>query len=255
MAPRVLITSYLPAAVAWAESALGEAFEPEPEPSVQELGSQLFRDPDAMGLLITMGPASAAEHVRRMRQAEVRNLIMSIVVDEGLSRVNGVDQSVAGRVMVLMAGADDCQPWPIDDRELVARLKALRTRGKYFDHLAFPMPGGCEYRYDRARIASPRGDVHLSKTLERLLVLLARSTDRHVTKQEIMDGLYDGMNEPEIKIVDVLVCKLRKLIIKATGGIDCVETVWGQGYRWVHEGFEPTVIPMRDRNARRRAVV
>ena len=38
------------------------------------------------------------------------------------------------------------------------------------------------------------------------------------------------MDEPDIKIVDVFVCKLRKKLAEASGGLDYIETIWGQGY-------------------------
>ena len=45
-----------------------------------------------------------------------------------------------------------------------------------------------------------------------------------------LNHLYGGMDEPEIKIIDVFVCKLRKKLSKISGGIEFVETVWGRGY-------------------------
>jgi two-component system cell cycle response regulator CtrA len=38
------------------------------------------------------------------------------------------------------------------------------------------------------------------------------------------------MDEPEIKIIDVFVCKLRKKLADASGGVNYIETVWGRGY-------------------------
>ena len=52
-----------------------------------------------------------------------------------------------------------------------------------------------------------------------------------VTKQMLLDHLYGGMDEPELKIIDVLVCYLRKKLAQATGGKHQIETVWGRGYR------------------------
>jgi two-component system cell cycle response regulator CtrA len=46
----------------------------------------------------------------------------------------------------------------------------------------------------------------------------------------ILDHLYGGMDEPEVKIIDVFVCKLRKKLAQATGGSHYIETVWGRGY-------------------------
>ena len=51
-----------------------------------------------------------------------------------------------------------------------------------------------------------------------------------VTKQMLLDHLYDGMDAPELKIIDVFVCNLRKKLAQATGGNHYIETVWGRGY-------------------------
>jgi hypothetical protein len=39
-----------------------------------------------------------------------------------------------------------------------------------------------------------------------------------------------GVAEPELKIIDVFVCKLRKKLSMACGGENYIETVWGRGY-------------------------
>ena len=51
-----------------------------------------------------------------------------------------------------------------------------------------------------------------------------------VTKQTLLDHLYDGVDAPELKIIDVFVCNLRKKLVQATGGQHYIETVWGRGY-------------------------
>jgi two-component system cell cycle response regulator CtrA len=45
-----------------------------------------------------------------------------------------------------------------------------------------------------------------------------------------LNHLYGGMDEPELKIIDVFICKLRKKLAEATGGVNHIETVWGRGY-------------------------
>jgi len=39
------------------------------------------------------------------------------------------------------------------------------------------------------------------------------------------------MDEPELKIIDVFICKLRKKLAKACDGEQYIETIWGSGYR------------------------
>ena len=51
-----------------------------------------------------------------------------------------------------------------------------------------------------------------------------------LTKEMFLGHLYGGMDEPEMKIIDVFICKLRKKLASASGGADYIETVWGRGY-------------------------
>ena len=52
-----------------------------------------------------------------------------------------------------------------------------------------------------------------------------------MTKEMLLDHLYGGKDEPELKIIDVFVCHLRKKLAQATDGKHYIETVWGRGYR------------------------
>lgn len=51
-----------------------------------------------------------------------------------------------------------------------------------------------------------------------------------LTKEMFLNHLYGGMDEPELKIIDVFICKLRKKLDAASGGQNYIETVWGRGY-------------------------
>jgi two-component system cell cycle response regulator CtrA len=62
-----------------------------------------------------------------------------------------------------------------------------------------------------------------------------------LTKQMLLDHLYGGMDEPELKIIDVFVCHLRKKLSQATGGKPYIETVWGRGYRLRNPGQVPSL--------------
>ena len=63
-----------------------------------------------------------------------------------------------------------------------------------------------------------------------MLELLSLRKGMTVTKDMFLNHLYGGMDEPELKIIDVFICKLRKKLAKATGGESYIETVWGRGY-------------------------
>jgi two-component system cell cycle response regulator CtrA len=63
-----------------------------------------------------------------------------------------------------------------------------------------------------------------------ILELLCQRKGTTLTKDMFLNHLYEGMNEPGLKIIDVFVCKLRKKLAQATGGKHYIETVWGRGY-------------------------
>jgi two-component system cell cycle response regulator CtrA len=63
-----------------------------------------------------------------------------------------------------------------------------------------------------------------------ILELLSLRKGTTLTKEMFLNHLYGGMDEPEIKIIDVFVCKLRKKLAYASGGDHYIETVWGRGY-------------------------
>ena len=97
----------------------------ELEPSVQEFGSKLFRNPDAIGVFWSPGPASAAEHCRRFRLADIRNLLFALV-EEGA----GFELDGDGRVLVLGAGARGRRGAAAVRRGERDRRPRWRTRGR-----------------------------------------------------------------------------------------------------------------------------
>jgi len=72
--------------------------------------------------------------------------------------------------------------------------------------------------------------VHLTGKEYGILELLSLRKGTTLTKEMFLDHLYGGRDEPELKIIDVFVCKLRKKLAQATGGNHYIETVWGRGY-------------------------
>jgi two-component system cell cycle response regulator CtrA len=72
--------------------------------------------------------------------------------------------------------------------------------------------------------------VHLTGKEYQMLELLSLRKGTTLTKEMFLNHLYGGMDEPELKIIDVFICKLRKKLQQATGGNHYIETVWGRGY-------------------------
>ena len=73
--------------------------------------------------------------------------------------------------------------------------------------------------------------MHLTGKEYGILELLSLQKSTTLTKEMFLNHLYGGMDEPELKIIDVFVCKLRKKLARATGGNHYIETIWGRGYR------------------------
>jgi two-component system, cell cycle response regulator CtrA len=80
------------------------------------------------------------------------------------------------------------------------------------------------------------GRVHLTGKEYAMIELLALRKGTTLTKEMFLNHLYGGMDEPELKIIDVFICKLRKKLASASGGKNYIETVWGRGYQLI----EPT---------------
>lgn len=210
----------------------------EIEPSPQEFGSLLFRDPDAIGIFWTMGAISAVTTCRQLRLADVRNPLFALIDEQSM-----IDDA-PGRVLVLAAGADDVQPWPIAEPELVARLFALQRRQRDRDPSTIQLPG-CILRPATGELIGDAAKIHLTHHETVLLTALASRPGAVMTKAMCMLALYNGRDEAHVKIIDVFVCKLRKKIAAATGGLDVIETCWGQGFRFCPTGFVPTMSSVR----------
>jgi two-component system cell cycle response regulator CtrA len=88
--------------------------------------------------------------------------------------------------------------------------------------------------------------VHLTGKEYAILELLALRKGTTLTKEMFLNHLYGGIDEPELKIIDVFVCKLRKKLSSATGGENYIETVWGRGYVL----REPNMASMDESNAK-----
>ncbi|RUV17866.1 response regulator transcription factor [Mesorhizobium sp. M1A.F.Ca.IN.022.04.1.1] len=206
-------------------------FECDGEPLPQDLCSALFRDPDAMGVIRAANAGYAVATCREFRQADVKNVLFVLLDDAKW------EDGCAGPI--LRAGADDVQPAPIHTDEFIARLKALARRGRYNDHLFIKMPG-CTFDAETGVVAAGDKQSRLAPAEAKLLTTLALDPGRVYSKADLMDHIYGGEDEPEQKIIDVFVCKLRHKLLEMNDGLDVVRTVWGRGYQFEPKGFEPT---------------
>jgi two-component system cell cycle response regulator CtrA len=134
----------------------------------------------------------------------------------------------AAKVKALGLGADDFITKPFDRAELLARIQAIVRRSKGFSQSTLYI-GPLRLNMD-SREATIEGQVvPLTGKEYSILELLALRKGMVLTKEAFLNHLYGGMDEPEMKIIDVFVCKLRKKLAQA-GADNMIGTIWGRGY-------------------------
>ncbi len=176
-------------------------------------------DYDIIILDLMLPDMDGYEVLRRLRAARVKTPILI------LSGLNGLDD----KIKALGVGADDYLTKPFDKRELVARIQAIVRRSKgHSDSLI--KTGKLTVNLDTRRVEVDGQPLHLTRKEYGILELLSLRKGTTLTKEVFLNDLYGGVDEPELKIIDVFVCKLRKKLSAATGGENYIETVWGRGY-------------------------
>ncbi|WP_415400952.1 response regulator transcription factor CtrA [Tateyamaria sp. SN3-11] len=126
-------------------------------------------------------------------------------------------------------GADDYLTKPFESEELTARIHAIVRRSRGYSQSIIEI-GSIAVNLDAKTVSVDGMTVPLTAKEYQMLELLSLRKGTTLTKEMFLNHLYGGMDEPEIKIIDVFICKLRKKLQKATGGVNPIETVWGQGY-------------------------
>jgi two-component system cell cycle response regulator CtrA len=159
------------------------------------------------------------EVLKRLRAAKVETPILI------LSGLTELDNKLKG----LGFGADDYLTKPFDKRELIARIQAIvrRSQGHAQSEIVV---GKVRVNLDTRTVEAGGKPLHLTGKEYGILELLALRKGTTLTKEMFLNHLYGGMDEPEVKIIDVFICKLRKKIQDLTGGDNYIETVWGRGY-------------------------
>ena len=191
--------------------------------TIGEDGLEIGRlyDYDLIILDLMLPDLDGFEVLRRLRASRVKTPVLIL---------SGLQQK-EDKLKGFGSGADDYLTKPFEKEELIARVQAIIRRSK--GHADSVIHVGRLSVNLQARLADV-DEVPLKLTSKEyaILELLVLRKGSTLSKEMFLNHLYGGMDEPELKIIDVFVCKLRKKLQEALGNSDenYIETVWGRGY-------------------------
>ncbi|MEZ5886440.1 MAG: response regulator transcription factor [Paracoccaceae bacterium] len=176
-------------------------------------------DYDLILLDLNLPDMNGHEVLRQLRLSKIATPILILSgADDTESKIRGFG-----------FGADDYLTKPFHREELVARIHAIIRRSKGHAQ-SIIRTGHINVNLDAKTVDVDGLPVHLTGKEYQMLELLSLRKGTTLTKEMFLNHLYGGMDEPELKIIDVFICKLRKKLAEATGGENYIETVWGRGY-------------------------
>ncbi len=176
-------------------------------------------DYDIILLDLNLPDMSGFEVLRSLRASKVKTPILV------LSGLAGVEDKIKG----FGFGADDYMTKPFHKDELVARIHAIVRRSKGHAQSVIEIDD-LVVNLDTKMTEVNGTRVHLTLKEYQMLELLSLRKGVTLSKEMFLNHLYGGMDEPEQKIIDVFMCKLRKKLANVSGGKEYIETVWGRGY-------------------------
>lgn len=176
-------------------------------------------DYDIILLDLNLPDMSGFEVLRLLRVSKVNTPILI------LSGLSGIEDKVRG----LGFGADDYMTKPFHKDELVARIHAIVRRSKGHAESVI-QTGDLVVNLETKMVEVNKARVHVTSKEYQMLELLSLRKGSTLTKETFLNHMYGGIDEPEQKIIDVFICKLRRKLANAANGKNYIETVWGRGY-------------------------
>lgn len=174
------------------------------------------------GLIISetnLPDGSGLDAMRNLRLARVETPFMF------LSNDNSTDT----KITAFGFGADDYMTKPFHREELIARIHAIIRRSKGHSQ-SVVNTGKIAVNLDTRAVNVSDEPIHLTVKEYEILELLSLRKGTTITKEMFLNHLYGGMDEPELRIIDVFINKLRKKLTSAGASNHHIETVWGRGY-------------------------
>ncbi len=188
-------------------------------------------DYDIILLDLMLPDMEGTEVLRRLRKARVETPVLIL---------SGVSQPDS-KVRSFGCGADDYLTKPFDRSELIARIHAIVRRSKGHAHSVINI-GRLSVHLAARTVSIDDKPVHLTTKEYGIIELLSLRKGTTLTKEMFLNHLYGGLDEPELKIIDVFICKLRKKLAIASAGEHYIETVWGRGYMLRDPQLTPSMV-------------
>lgn len=176
-------------------------------------------DYDIIVLDLMLPDMDGIDVLRRLRDARIKTPVLIL---------SGLTES-ENKVKGLGTGADDYLTKPFNKDELIARIQAIVRRSQGHSQSIIDT-GRLAVNLDAQTVEVDGQSVHLTGKEYGILELLSLRKGTTLTKEMFLNHLYGGMDEPELKIIDVFICKLRKKLSAAMEGENYIHTVWGRGY-------------------------
>src|ERR1700745_3533274 len=191
-------------------------------------------DYDIILLDLNLPDMSGLDVLRQLRVGKVNTPVMIL---SGSSEIDT-------KVKTLGGGADDYMTKPFHKDELIARIHAVVRRSKGHAQSVINT-GDLVVNLDTKTVEVGGQRVHLTGKEYQMLELLSLRKGTTLTKEMFLNHLYGGLDPPQLRIIDVFICKLRKKLANASNGKNFVETVWGRGYVLREPSEDEARIPAR----------
>jgi len=180
-------------------------------------------DYDIILLDLNLPDMSGFNVLRCLRTSKVKTptLILSGLAD------------IADKVRGLGGGADDYMTKPFHKDELVARIQAVVRRSRGHAQSVI-QNDDLVINLDCKTVEINGVRLHVTPKEYQILELLFLRKETPISREMFLNHLYDSLDEPEMKILDVFIYTLRKKLAKASGGKNYIQAVWGRGYVLQH---------------------